>query len=1804
MSRDHGKMAKNNRPKTHTSKIGLFGRIAVVLIMLTTAGIVAGSTNAAPFAFIDSVKAYFGMQSVAAVAATDLSNGNMAMEPAAAMATFWSVSPISQAPVNAGATQNYGWTFTALDGAAGLTQTLVIPAGWSVPQTGAPGGAGYVSVTQLTCPSTSASVVGNTITLTNSANCTSSLQYTVNYANAVAPLTAGPYEFTSGPGVFIQPVVDVVDNMTSTGVGSSANPSTYGQSVTITATVTPGVTAGSVTFIEGGTCASPTVTLQAATPVNGSGQVTLITSSLLTGGHTITACYGGSLGYSASEGSLVQTVDKATPIITWANPADITYGTALSGTQLNASADTAGSFVYTPVSGTVLNVGMGQNLHVDFTPTDTANYNNAMADVSINVTPALSSLVERPGTANWFYYDDVANAVIPGHDFVVGPAGGNRPVGSAHFSNGVGDLTALGTQTFNGTRLDQITTLTYDTYVAMGGGSAPSLQFNVDFDLMDMDESYQGRVVFVPSQNGAVVDDTWQSWDATNGLFWYSPTFSPFPGECTQAVPCTRSQILMAHPNIGIHNGPLGALLFRVESNSDSNVDNLHLVANTDTMVNFEPPLTVVERPGTTDWFYYDDTPDTVIPGHDFVAGPATPPLQLGSARFLSAGSVKKALMTTLYGGTRFADFTAISYDTYVATADAGNGAPSLQFNVDGDLTDAVEVWQGRLNYIAVSASRDVWEPQDVMNGMFWYTRPDLLTGGTVCTLATPCTRMQVLSEHPNVGVHRNVNFITGTLLLRTFQNTDSNADNLTLGVSGASTTYDFEQGSSTTTINCPATSPYTGSPVTPCTASYMTSDGSTGAVTPIVYTPQNIDVGTVTATATFISDNYTSSSDSTMFDITPINQTALVVTAPASVTYPGPGQILFMGGSGTGAVTYSSSGSTGCSADTMTGVITVTDASGTCDVTVSKAGDNNYNPATSGSFAVALVKATPTAVLTVSNSPVLFDSNPHSAMVIVAGSSVPGTVANISGASGVVTVGDYPVTADFVPNDTNNYSTLTGVNAGTFSIVAASTPVVETLGTTDWFYYNDQPDVVIPGHDFVVGPGTPTLPVGSARFMSSDPAVKMALMTHLYDGVRFADIGTLSYDTYDDPLADPLNVPAFQFNVDFDLTDMDTSFQGRVVYEAYLNGTVVPGTWQHWDVMDPNAKFWYSRTLPFGSQCTQAVPCTRAQMLSLHPNMGVHATPGLPGGVLFRTNPLVKSYLDNFTIGVNVPVVPPVPNGPDAPMATSISTYDFEPGSSTVTVTCGAGPYTYNGLSQNPCTAYYVTSDDPMTQVPLMVSYTPDDINAGPGTANATWAGDDNHTGSTNSDTFTINKAPASVVVMPYNVMYDAMPHSATVVSITGVNGEMGRTVGTVDVSNTTHTNAGNYPADFWFFTGTSNYLNIGNTTIADNIGMANQTINFAQLPDVPFGTAPFMVSATATSGLPVSFASTTMSVCTVSGNTVTILSSGSCNVRASQGGDSNWNAAPDVDNTFNVTYCAIVYPTPVQESPTGLQVLVPVYISDLSDGPMGGVVGVNYRFHYNSAVLQPVTVPMQTVVQTEYLGTIIPTYPDPNPMVTDPVSWWTIDANTPVAGEVRISMFDNAEPGMPPVTHPLPSSGGILLYIKFNVIGATGTSSPTSFSDIEVNGMGGCPPAAAGVFNVVASDTMTTIASSMNPSVFGDPVTFTATVTSLTANPVGNTGSVQFVIDGNPYNGSMDCTGVGVTAGVATCTASDLAVGTHSVVANYTGAPNFNPSNATLTPQQVVAAVLRSRSSRLWARLTRRARHRSTLRRRSANL
>ncbi len=84
--------------------------------------------------------------------------------------------------------------------------------------------------------------------------------------------------------------------------------------------------------------------------------------------------------------------------------------------------------------------------------------------------------------------------------------------------------------------------------------------------------------------------------------------------------------------------------------------------------------------------------------------------------------------------------------------------------------------------------------------------------------------------------------------------------------------------------------------------------------------------------------------------------------------------------------------------------------------------------------------------------------------------------------------------------------------------------------------------------------------------------------------------------------------------------------------------------------------------------------------------------------------------------------------------------------------------------------------------------------------------------------------------------------------------------------------------------------------------VNPASQTITFGALSSVPDDAAPFALTASASSGLTVSFASSDPAVATVSGNTLTVVGMGTTIITASQSGNSNYNAATPVPQTLTV--------------------------------------------------------------------------------------------------------------------------------------------------------------------------------------------------------------------------------------------------------------------------------------------------------------
>lgn len=111
--------------------------------------------------------------------------------------------------------------------------------------------------------------------------------------------------------------------------------------------------------------------------------------------------------YTNAHTSVSLTVAKATPIISWPNPADIRYGTPIGQDQLNAAASVPGTFTYKPESGEVLAEGV-QRLTAIFTPVDTTNYTIVEAAAMLTVGEA------APVTITWPDPEDITYGALLG----------------------------------------------------------------------------------------------------------------------------------------------------------------------------------------------------------------------------------------------------------------------------------------------------------------------------------------------------------------------------------------------------------------------------------------------------------------------------------------------------------------------------------------------------------------------------------------------------------------------------------------------------------------------------------------------------------------------------------------------------------------------------------------------------------------------------------------------------------------------------------------------------------------------------------------------------------------------------------------------------------------------------------------------------------------------------------------------------------------------------------------------------------------------------------------------------------------------------------------------------------------------------------------------------------------------------------------------------------------------------------------------------------------------------------------------
>jgi len=216
------------------------------------------------------------------------------------------------------------------------------------------------------------------------------------------------------------------------------------------------------------------------------------------------------------------------PAITWATPANIVYGTPLSGAQLDASSTLPGTFAYSPAAGTILPVGQ-QMLNVTFTPTDSVHYTTQTASVTLRVVPGTPTITLTSSANPAFMAAAVSfTASLPSY--------ASSETGTMTFYSG---STVLGTATVSGGSATFTTT-------SLAGGS------------QSITASYSGDANYGPATSSAItetVQDFTLTFAGGNGAMAARPG-----GQAVYSlvITPTNGTLLPAAVTLSVSNLPLG----------------------------------------------------------------------------------------------------------------------------------------------------------------------------------------------------------------------------------------------------------------------------------------------------------------------------------------------------------------------------------------------------------------------------------------------------------------------------------------------------------------------------------------------------------------------------------------------------------------------------------------------------------------------------------------------------------------------------------------------------------------------------------------------------------------------------------------------------------------------------------------------------------------------------------------------------------------------------------------------------------------------------------------------------------------------------------------------------------------------------------------------------------------------------------------------------------------------------------------------------------------------------------------------
>ena len=723
------------------------------------------------------------------------------------------------------------------------------------------------------------------------------------------------------------------------------------------------------------------------------------------------------------------------------------------------------------------------------------------------------------------------------------------------------------------------------------------------------------------------------------------------------------------------------------------------------------------------------------------------------------------------------------------------------------------------------------------------------------------------------------------TLITATFTPTDAVKYNnatitMTLTLSVAAPAFTLSSSSETRTVNTAATGfsiNSTGGAIASfaisATPPGMSFDTSTGALTGTPTTVASATAYTVTAT------NATGTTTQTFtLTVSRATQATLSITSltTSSKAYPYEQalSITTSGGSGSGATTFaitSGGSASNCALSNSTSTATITATTiGTCRIQATKAADSTYDEITSAAATFIFDKTSQSITFT-TPLPMRFGGSNQS-VTPTASSSL--TVTLTSTSTGICTVAGFVITA--VGSGT---CSITASQAGNSNYLAAF-DVIRTFGilkATQSISFTTPSAMTVGESNQSVSPtSSSSLTVTLTSTTLGICTVAGFVITAVSPGtcsITASRAGNTNYEAASDviqtfAITGVINVAA--------IAGVTAPVSGATPVNTTTAGTGYTG-----------AVSWASSGGSLVGNFAAATIYTATITLTATSNYtlsGVSAN--------FFTVAGATSVTHSADSGVITAVFPAT-----AKLSQSITFTD------PADISYGISPSSLSATSNSGLTVAFTSATSGVCTVS---GTTVTVLTAGTCTLNANQAGNANYEAASQvSQSFTIAKASQSITFTdPVDITYGQSPSSLSATSASTLTVTFTTaTSGVCTVTGTTLTllTAGTCTINA-NQTGDTNYEAASQVAQSFTIAKATQTITFTTPSAMTVGGSTQTVAPTASSSLTVTLTSTTTSVCTVAGFVITAVGPGTCTITASQAGNTNYEAAPDVIITFSI--------------------------------------------------------------------------------------------------------------------------------------------------------------------------------------------------------------------------------------------------------------------------------------------------------------